>query len=234
MTSAGRCGLPTMRLVTCQISVSLDGFVASPNQSRTDPLGEPVGDVPQPSLALRRQSPLDLLRRDGGEVLEHRDVLRRPGPGLVVRKAEGPEHVTTAGPQRNTGVGADLAGAHRDHVPHQGVPGGIGDDQRLSGRDGELAQRRTQRPRTGRVGSLVELGHPGHRLPVPRHQGDEGLRRPDQPRGEAGQPVEGGVAALADQATALDRLETLRITEDGQRLGRALVSGQAHRTVHSR
>src|SRR3954470_8838569 len=33
-------GPPAMSLVTCQISISLDGFVAGPNQSVDNPIGE--------------------------------------------------------------------------------------------------------------------------------------------------------------------------------------------------
>jgi dihydrofolate reductase len=33
-----------MSAVTCQISISLDGFVAGPNQSEDNPIGEGAGD----------------------------------------------------------------------------------------------------------------------------------------------------------------------------------------------
>jgi hypothetical protein len=31
---------PTMTIVTCQISISLDGYAAGPNQSLENPIGE--------------------------------------------------------------------------------------------------------------------------------------------------------------------------------------------------
>src|SRR5207244_11394393 len=40
MIQAGRGRLKTMSSVTCQISISLDGFVAGPNQSLENPIGE--------------------------------------------------------------------------------------------------------------------------------------------------------------------------------------------------
>jgi dihydrofolate reductase len=40
MIQAGRGRLKTMNSVTCQISISLDGFVAGPNQSLENPIGE--------------------------------------------------------------------------------------------------------------------------------------------------------------------------------------------------
>ena len=39
MSSAGPAGPHTMPLVTCHVSISLDGFVAGPDQSREDPVG---------------------------------------------------------------------------------------------------------------------------------------------------------------------------------------------------
>src|SRR2546430_17030278 len=40
MIQAGRGRLKTMSSVTCQISISVDGFVAGPNQSLENPIGE--------------------------------------------------------------------------------------------------------------------------------------------------------------------------------------------------
>src|SRR5437016_13486008 len=40
MILAGRGRLESMSSVTCQISISLDGFVAGPNQSAENPIGE--------------------------------------------------------------------------------------------------------------------------------------------------------------------------------------------------
>src|SRR3954452_17778308 len=40
MSPAGAAGPRCMTTIRCQISISLDGFVAGPNQSLDDPLGE--------------------------------------------------------------------------------------------------------------------------------------------------------------------------------------------------
>ncbi len=115
MTSAGRCALPTMRLVTCQISVSLDGFVAGANQSRADPLGE--GGMRLHEWAFATES---WRRENGLEGGERKRGLRRHRPRLPGgwRARHGPADVR----RRRRAVGRGMAGLVGGRAPRSTRP----------------------------------------------------------------------------------------------------------------
>jgi dihydrofolate reductase len=80
-----------MSSVTCQISISLDGFVAGPNQSLEDPIGEGGMRLHQWAFATdswRRQQGLDGGERNpDSEVVD--DVVRGVGAYIMGRKMFG-------------------------------------------------------------------------------------------------------------------------------------------------
>src|SRR3954452_8524001 len=80
MTSAGPGGLCGMTSVTCQISVSLDGFVAGPDQTLEDPLG--VGGMRLHEWAIATDAWRAHHGRSGGERGVDAEVVERSTEGI--------------------------------------------------------------------------------------------------------------------------------------------------------
>jgi dihydrofolate reductase len=80
MISAAAAGHQTMSSVTCHISISLDGFVAGPNQSVDDPLGE--GGMRLHEWALATHSWREQHGKEGGERGPDSDVIDEATAGV--------------------------------------------------------------------------------------------------------------------------------------------------------
>ena len=95
------------------------------------------------------------------------------------------------------------------------VAGGILDDERLSGRHGELAQGVRQRAVTARGKRIHEPVLALEPLPVGVNQCQQGDRRPEETGGHAGEPIEGLGGWGVDQDQAPQRGQTFGVAQDG-------------------
>ena len=80
MNPLARPGPSSMSTVTCQISVSLDGFVAGPNQGPDDPLGE--GGMRLHEWAFATESWQDQHGHEGGERSVDSEVIGEVSQGI--------------------------------------------------------------------------------------------------------------------------------------------------------
>ena len=143
---------------------------------------------------------LDLGRHARGQVLEQRDVARRPDARQGVDHAERAHRGAAGDPERHAGVGDPAELPDRGVGAHDRVAAGVLDDERRARGDDVTAERVGQRgapparPGLGQAHGALEE-HP----PIVR-QGDQGDGRTEQARREARQPVEGLLGRTVEQA----------------------------------
>ncbi len=155
-----------------------------------------------PRRALR---PGDLAPGDVRELVQDLQAVRRPGARATVGDEQHPDRMAAASRQRYAGVGGDPELAEERALAQQRIGARILDDERRAVRDREPARRVRQRPLAARRERLgrADLGLEEHAVGVDeRHARD---RRAEQPRRQAGDPVEGLVGRRVEQARRVQR-----------------------------
>jgi hypothetical protein len=149
---------------------------------------------------------LDLGQNGRGEVVEDLDVARLPGARPGVGDGQGADDEAAVQPQRDAGVGEDLARVHDREVAGQRVLAGVADDERLARDHDVLAEGLRGRHAPG----LDELGLPEAGLDVEVavvEQRDHRDRRLQHLAREAGEAVEGVLRRRAEHAGGAQQRE---------------------------
>ena len=134
-----------------------------------------------------RLARLQFVDHDRGEFPDRAQVVVVGRTRRGVDRAEGADVVPVGGAERNAEVEPD-AGPTRDEgiVREPGVPGGVGNDERLALENGVGAERHVpaRLPKPGQADAGLQP------LPILAHEGDEGDGHAEGSGGEAGDPIE--------------------------------------------